>query len=103
LRQRYLLSFDSIPSEDFATDLRETLLQDSLYDLVDERLLIAEIAARVCVELAYGKPSPWRVYGYGVLCEVYETAHGRQCLQNLGQSGHLIDDLATTVFTKQVA
>jgi hypothetical protein len=100
LRRRFLLSFGKIPSEDFATDLRETLLQDSLDELVDERLLIAEIAARVCVELAYGTSSPWRGYGYAVLCEVYDTAHGRQFLQNLGQSGRLIDDLATAVFMK---
>jgi hypothetical protein len=97
--RRFLLSNDNFSSEEFAGTLRETLLQESS-DLVDESLLLAEIASQLCFELAYGSPSPWRVEGYNALCDVYNTAHGSQSLQHLGQSGPLIDDLVRTSLTK---
>jgi hypothetical protein len=94
-----LLLEDGLSSEHFAGHLRETLLQESSEN-ADERLLIAEIAAQLCFELAYSQSSPWRHYGYEMLFYIYELPHGSQTLQNLGRSGPLIEDLAKTVFTK---
>jgi hypothetical protein len=97
--ERFILSIHSSPSEGFTESLREILLQDSS-DLFDEEPLIAEMAAQLCFELAYGTPSPWRVFGYVVLDAIYRTPYGSQSLQNLGQNGHVIDDVAAAVFTK---
>lgn len=99
VRQRFLLSNDIFSSKDLAGDLRETILQDSS-EFVDEGPLMAEIAARLCFELAYGTPSPWRYIGYVTLFDVYNTAHGCRSLQDLAYSGPLIDELATITFTK---
>lgn len=97
--QRSLLSNHGFPSNGFPIVLIETLLQDTL-DLVDERLLIAEIASQLCIELAYGLPSPWRDKAYETLCGVYQTGHGGESLQDLGRNGPLIACLASAAFTK---
>jgi hypothetical protein len=94
----FLLSDDSFALDDFASDLRETLLQDSL-EAIDETFLTAEIATRLCFELAYGMPSaPWRVEGYTALFSMYGTTYG-QILRSLGRDGPLIDNLAITTFS----
>jgi hypothetical protein len=85
--------------EDFACDLIETTLQDPL-EVRDEKYLTAEIAAQLCFELAYGTPSaPWRVEGYTTIFSMYGTTYS-QIMRNLGQDGPLIDNLATTTFSK---
>lgn len=96
--QRFLLANDNFSSEDFAGALRETILQEPS-ELFNGNALIAEIAAQLCFELAYGTPSPWRYEGYAVLCEVYSTTHGSQNIRNMGRNGSLIGDLATTTIT----
>ena len=87
------------PSGNLADDIRETLLQESS-EHADERPLIAEVAARLCHELACGTPSSWRVDGYYTLYHVYGTPYGKLSLQDLGRSGPLIGDLAVATFTK---
>lgn len=99
MRSRFLLSNDNFLSEGFARDLRETLLQDPS-ELADETPLLGEIVAQLCIELAYGKPSPWRAHGFSIMLVSAYDIPGRQCIQNLGCSGPLIDDLATTTPTK---
>lgn len=99
MQQRVLLSDQGYSSHSFASHLRESLLQDDS-ELVDEKPLFAETAAQICLELAYNATSTCRADGYSILCVIYWTLHGSQSLQNLGQSGRLLDDLATTTFTK---
>jgi hypothetical protein len=91
---RYLLANEHLESLRFTNDLRETLLQDPPEPDGDEPLM-AELVARLCNELAYGNPSPWRYQGYRALWAVYNAPHGRQCLLNLARNGVLIRDLAT--------
>lgn len=98
-QQRVILSRHGSSSEALACNLREMLLQDSS-ELFDEGPLITEMATQLCFQLAYGTPSPWYVDGYAILEDIYRTPHGRQSLLNLGQSSHVIDDLAAIAFTK---
>lgn len=85
-------------SQDIAATLRETMLQDS-YRLADEEeFLVAEIAAHLCIELAYGDPSPWRDSGYGSLWNLWQTPLGKKTLRNLGRTGNLMNDLVKRAF-----
>jgi hypothetical protein len=91
---RYLLGNEHLESLRFTNDLRETLLQDPLEPDGDE-LLMVELVAQLCNELAYSDPSPWRYQGYRALWAVYNAPYGRQGLLNLARNGVLIEDLAT--------
>lgn len=98
-RQRDLLSNHGSSSEVFVGNLRETLLQDPS-ELADENPLIAEVVSQLCFELAYNTISPCHATGYATLHNIYRMAHGSHSIQSLGQTSHLIDDLATTTFSK---
>lgn len=82
--------------EDFAGDLRETLLQD--FEDEEPEFLVAEIATQLCIELAYGIASSWRDEGYGTLWHLYQTSSGKQHLQSLENCGNLMRDLAERTF-----
>jgi len=75
------------------------LLQD-FSEFADAELLAAEIAAQLCLELAYGPPSQWRDQGYRTLWYLYWTPHGKHRLQMLARNGTLIKDLARRAFEK---
>jgi hypothetical protein len=91
-----LLADDAFAIENFAADLRETLLQDS--EPAEKELLIAEIATRLCIELAHGAPSSWRDEGYWTLWYLYHTPCSKQHLRSLDASGVLIEDLGKRAF-----
>jgi hypothetical protein len=84
--------------QDFVNDLRETLLQDPLELVEEEEYLMAEVAVRICYELANGIPSLWRYQGYKTLWALYNTPIGRHCLQDLVRTGDLIKKLARNAF-----
>ena len=92
-----MLADDASAAENFAGDLRETLLQDAAP--TDEELLVAEMATLLCIELAYGTSSPWRDEGYATLWYLYQTSFGKQHLQYLATCGMLMDDLAERAFS----
>jgi hypothetical protein len=93
--KRYLLADDTFAIENFAGDLRETLLQDS--KPTEKELLVAEIATQLCIELAHGAASPWRYEGFATLWHIYQTMYGKQHLQSLETSG-ILEDLAMRAF-----
>ena len=94
---RQLLKEDGAASQEFVDDLRETLLQEPS-ELFEEELLMAEIATRICYELANGASSPWHYQGYKTLWAIYNTPIGRGCLLDLVQIGDLLKNLATRAF-----
>jgi hypothetical protein len=97
LLPRQLLTEEDAASQEFVNDLRETLLQDP-WELFGEEPLMAEIATRICYELTNGTPSPWHYQGYKTLWAIYHTPIGKHCLQDLGQTGGLLENLATRAF-----
>jgi hypothetical protein len=85
-------------SQDFVDDLRETLLQDPSTHVDEEKHLVAEIAVRICYELANGAPSSWHYQGYKTLWALYKTPIGRRFLQDLVRTGDLVEKLAQKSF-----
>jgi len=96
-----LLSDGGATSQEFVDHLRETLLQDPS-ELVEEVDLVAEIAIRICYELANGTPSPWHFQGYKTLWAIYLTPIGKRCLQDLVRTGDLVQKLAKRAFKTAV-
>jgi hypothetical protein len=56
------------------------------------------MATSLCIELAYGPPSPWRAQGYNTLWLLYHIVSGKQHLDYLATCGVLMDNLAESVF-----
>jgi hypothetical protein len=92
---RYLLQYNTPATQDFASDLRETLLQE---EELAEELLLVEIATRLCIELAYGPQSVWRSEGYEALWNLYQTLCCKQHLQSLDMCGILMKDMGKRAF-----
>jgi hypothetical protein len=69
-----LLADDAFAIENFAADLRETLLQDS--EPAEKELLIAEIATRLCIELAHGVMKDTGRYGTFITPHVASSTYG---------------------------
>ena len=95
MTNRYLLQDNTPATQDFASNLRETLLQE---EELAEELLLAEIATRLCIELAYGPQSVWRSKGYEALWNLYQTLCCKQHLQSLDTCGVLMEDMAKRSF-----
>lgn len=93
-----MLTDEGPATQDFVEDLREILLRDPLKLVEEEEHLVAEIAVRICYELANGIPSSWRYQGYKTLWALYNTPIGRHCLQDLVQMGDLIKKLTRKAF-----
>jgi len=94
---RYLLADEDVESQFLGGNLREGLLQDPS-DSSDEDSLMAEIAAQICFGLAYGPPSPWRLYGFLAVENLLSIPRVKQWLHNLGRDGVLIKDMAIRAF-----
>jgi len=93
-----LLTDEDAASQDFVDDMRETLLQDPSDLVEEEEGLVAEIATRICYELANGTSSPWHYHGYKTLWALYLMSIGRFCLQDLVRTGDLLEKLAKRAF-----
>jgi hypothetical protein len=89
---RYLLA-----DKDVESQISEGFLQDPS-DSSDEDSLMAEIAAQICFELAYGPPSPLWLYGFLVVENILSIPCAKQWLHNLGRDGVLIKDMAIKAF-----